>query len=526
MVLLGSVAAREKLSFLKQSRVALALLLLFVAILTRLPGFNESLWYDEVWYSLFNLDGEGLRRVVSNNQHPPLYPVMMRGWMEIFGDSEIAVRLPSLLLGLASLGVLFALTRAWFGRGTAFLATLLMALSPVHIWHSQENKNNMLLLFATLLTVYGLQRAWAHNRRRDWILFVVSAIPALWTSHFALWVVSACFLWLWLEVIRHPGHLPLARIAGSTVVVGLGCLPVLWILLHNDGPGPIPYLRPFTPAEVYKLLLIYLSHGNTLRTLSPYAPLSGILKQHWGFFLIDGLFALLLGAGLFFAARQWIRHWKAAGNRSVPDPAGTGLLLSYFLVPPVALLAASLLYSTVYIERAMIILLPPFLILLSHGVMSLPRPRWRTVAVIALLAAHVVSLANLWVVKRDAWTVYKPNPDWRSFVRDLKEDGERTVVITSCETLGLDYYLEGSGSIAVPLRTNRDVDPRVVANDVHRLFKRLGLRYPRVFYVVINRHWGAHRGSALNEEVFRKAYPLLENKQYLCLDVYKYGFHR
>jgi len=36
----------------------------------------------------------------------------MKGWIELFGDSEISIR-------MASLGVLFTLTRAWFDRRTA-----------------------------------------------------------------------------------------------------------------------------------------------------------------------------------------------------------------------------------------------------------------------------------------------------------------------------------------------------------------------------------------------------------------------
>ncbi len=512
-------------SFLLRYRHGIGILLLCVALLARLPCLNESLWCDEVWYTSLTLEGDSLGRVLFHDVHPPLYPALMKGWIELFGDREVPVRLPSLLFGLASLWILFALTRAWFDRPTALLATVLMAVSPVHIWHSQENKNNMLLMLTTLLAVYGLQRAWARNRTRDWLLFALSSTLGLWTSHFALWVVAACFLWLWLQAIRHPGYRPTARIAGSTLLVGLAWAPLVWLTLRDTGSLVKPYLRPFTPAEAYKLLLTYLSHGNTLRTLSPYAPLTRTLDQHGAFFLIDGFFALLLGTGLWLAARPWIARRKETCSPSGPNPAGTGLLFFYFLVPPVALLVASLVYPKIYIERSMIILLPPFLILIAHGVMRLPRPSLQRAALSALLLANVVALANLWVVKRGDWTVYKPNPDWRAFVRDLQEDGDRTVVIASCETLGLDYYLKGTGSIAFALRPGEDVDPRVVANDARRLFRRLGLRYPRFFYVVINRHWGSKRGAELNDAVFRKEYPLFEKKQYFCLDVYKYGFH-
>jgi len=517
---------REDPSFLREHRLAIGLLLFAAAVLARLPYFNESLWYDEVWYTLSRLNNHSLKRVLLHDVHPPLYPILMKAWIELFGDSEISVRLPSLFFGLASLGVLFALTRAWFDRRTALFATVLMALSPVHIWHSQETKNNMLLMFLTLLTFYGLQRAWTHNGRKDWLLFIVSAILGLWTNHFALWVVSSAFLWLWLQAARDPRHRSLKRIAGSTVVVGLAYSPLVWLTLRNADGMVREYLRPFTVAETYKLFLIYLSHGNTLRTFSPYPPLQRLLEQHWSFFLIDGFFALLLGTGLLFAIRDRLRRRKETDRPSAPDAAGIDLLLAYFLVPTIALLAASSFYPRIYIERSMIILLPPFCILLSHGVMSLARPRWRSVAVTALLFANIIALANLWVIKRDAWTVYKPNPDWRAFARDLREDTNRTVVFASCPPWAVKYYLKDSGSIALWLGSDRDLDSRVVAEKVRRFLRRGGIRYPHFFYVAINRYWGSRRASELNEEVFAREYPLLEKNQYFALDVYKYGFHR
>ena len=87
---------REDLTFLREHRLAIALLLLAVAVLARLPYFNESLWYDEVWYTLSRLNEDTLMRVLFHDVHPPLYPVLMKGWIELFGDSEISIRLPSL----------------------------------------------------------------------------------------------------------------------------------------------------------------------------------------------------------------------------------------------------------------------------------------------------------------------------------------------------------------------------------------------------------------------------------------------
>lgn len=517
---------RRESSIPWQRCLAVGLLLLVAAVLARLPSFNESLWHDEAFYTSFRLTGESLYRILFHDVHPPLYPSLMKGWTRLFGDSEISVRFPSLLFGLASLAVVFALARAWFGPPVALLATILVAFSPVHIWHSQEVKNNMLLLLLSLLTVYGVQRAWMSDGWKDWLLFTASATLALWTNHFSLWVVMAAFLWLWLQAVRNRRHRSLKRIVMSTMTVALAYLPVIGLTLRTGSDMHRGYLRPFTIPEVYNLLLVYLSHGNTLRTISPYAPFGKMLEQHWAFFLIDGFFALLLGTGLFVAVRRRWKHGKQADRPATPGSTETELLLLYFLIPPIALLAASLFYPKMYIERSMIVLLPPFFILIASGAMSIARPRWRHVVVSALLVMNILALVNLWVIKEDRWTVYKPNPDWRAFAQDLREDGTGTVVFTSSPSLVMRYYARESDILVEPMVPGRNAGKRAVRDYIPQVLKKHRMGHPRFFYVAINRYWYASRARKLKDETIDRMYPLIEERRYFGLDVYKYGFYR
>ncbi|MBM3790570.1 MAG: phospholipid carrier-dependent glycosyltransferase, partial [Acidobacteria bacterium] len=139
-------------------------LLLLCALALRLPRLGESLWSDEVVYTSAFLQSESLSKILFRDVHPPLYPLILRAVIDVFGDGEVAVRLPSLLFGIGSLALLFVLVDEWFDRRSAWTAAALMAISPVHIWYSQENKTNMLLLLLTLWTFYQLPRAWRRNR--------------------------------------------------------------------------------------------------------------------------------------------------------------------------------------------------------------------------------------------------------------------------------------------------------------------------------------------------------------------------
>src|SRR5579862_1201882 len=82
--------------------VTLALAVI-IAVGLGLRTFNlsdRSFWFDEAFswrliqYPLFEM----LERTAQDN-HPPLYFVVLKVWATIFGTSPLALRLPSALLG-------------------------------------------------------------------------------------------------------------------------------------------------------------------------------------------------------------------------------------------------------------------------------------------------------------------------------------------------------------------------------------------------------------------------------------------
>jgi 4-amino-4-deoxy-L-arabinose transferase-like glycosyltransferase len=418
--------------------------LLALAAVFRMPRLTESLWYDEVCYTSVFLQSELQYKMIFRDVHPPLYTLFMKGWIGLFGDGELAVRMPSLLFGLVSVWVVFKLSREWFGRRPALLATALMVISPVHIWYSQEVKNNMLLLLLSLGTVYWLQRAWRENRRQSWAWFVVLALASLWTNLFAVWVIAALFLWLAIQLLRDSTGSRRRPALASGAAVVLGWLPFVWLALSHSGLLRRDYLRALSGADLYSLFLVYLSHGNTLRTISPYDPVQSLRTQSSAWFLLDAFFLFLLCAGL----RAW---WCAgrlrpsgAGGAPLPDRPSSELLFLYLLLPPLAVMAGSLIYRNAYIERSMIILLPPFLMALACGVDAFRSPAWKRGLAVTLFVLNGWALYNLWVAKADVWTVYKPNPDWRSAASYLAEEARHSsrpvFIVEHAQGEALEYH--------------------------------------------------------------------------------------
>jgi 4-amino-4-deoxy-L-arabinose transferase-like glycosyltransferase len=500
------------------------------AFLLRLPYLSQSLWYDELFYTALGLSGESARWVLTQDLHPPLYASILWLWIHVFGDSEVAVRLPSVLCGVTSVAVVFALARRWLDTRVAFLAAGLLALSPAHIWYSQENKTNMLMLLLTACLVWLAERAWRSNRGRDWSLLTVAAVLAPWTNVFALWVLGAVFLWLWAGILRRRWRDQWRPVAIVTAVAACPFLPLVFFALRRFETLRPSYLRPFTVPEAYKLLLIYLSHGNTVRTISPYASLDVLLQQPWPLFLVDGFFAALLIGGLMRLLNTVVTE-----PRSTPSGWSRLLLLLYFTIPLVGVFVASRVNPRIYIERSMLILLPPYVILLAAAVFAISRPMLRNLVIAVLLALNGWALFNLWVAKADQWTVYKQKNDWRSaaqyFNGEMQAATAPLVIVGSNVPISaLVYYdhriTEIPGPDAELPRTAGAWIFYVWQKDTAVLAQVLERAKADTFYVVEDTYWSGGTKQLLERVHADADYRPLGNRSFKGVSVFKFTWLR
>src|SRR4051794_36605441 len=104
------------------SMLPLLAIILVVAFLLRLPGLNESVWFDELWATHLKVGNlPTLLQVVKHDVHPPFYAVFMFFWDKVFGDSEVSIRTPPMLFGLAAIVLAFVLAKRWIGERPALL---------------------------------------------------------------------------------------------------------------------------------------------------------------------------------------------------------------------------------------------------------------------------------------------------------------------------------------------------------------------------------------------------------------------
>jgi uncharacterized membrane protein len=219
----GSIAAIS-------ARRALPLILLLALGLRLVNLGGRSLWYDEAFAVLFAEKGldamlYGTLTPVNGGAadiHPLLYYLTLNGWMALFGQSPFAVRLWSVVLGVASVGMMYVLGRDLFGEKTGLAAASITALAPFHIQYSQETRMYALMGLLLMAATWCFVRAWRATiagrennpsqtlavavflQWRWWSAFGVLAALAMYTQQLSAFYLAALGLVPVLTRQRRP----------------------------------------------------------------------------------------------------------------------------------------------------------------------------------------------------------------------------------------------------------------------------------------------------------------------------------
>ena len=171
-----------------RSDSALLLLCLAGGFLVRLiPARLTFLNPDEVLHYLLS-DQPSLAatyKATLTTAHPPLFIVLLHYWQSL-GHSEMMLRLPSLLAGIAFSWVMFLWLRRVSDRRTALNGLVMLLFSPALISLSAEVRQYALLLLFCASSLYFLERAIQDNSTLMMLFSSLTLYLALSTHYSSL----------------------------------------------------------------------------------------------------------------------------------------------------------------------------------------------------------------------------------------------------------------------------------------------------------------------------------------------------
>lgn len=275
---------------------------------------------------------------------PPLSTWLSAISMKLFGVNELAARLPSLLLSIGILWLIWSLARRRSGSSVAMIATVVLAGSLFFLLNAGRVMTDPSLVFCTTLVAVAFWRAVVYESRLwGYLFFLGLGLGLLAKGPVALILTGAPLLiWAlsrkqWLAVWQR-----LPWLSGSLLMLAIA--GPWYVLAETRTPG---FLKYFIVGEHFSRFLEAGWAGDKygLAHVEPYGMI-------WVFALL-GVIPWLIPGGIFLA-----RHAKGLPALWRDDDGWTRYLLLCMLLPLVFFtFASNVIYPYVFPSLPMFALL-------------------------------------------------------------------------------------------------------------------------------------------------------------------------
>lgn len=363
--------------------------ILLLALALRLISLNQSLWLDESISAAAVKTNSFIGLITQfspGDVHPPLYYLLLKIWTDIFGYSEVSLRLPSVIAGVVTVYFVFKIGERLFDRHTGLAAALFMAINPLAIYYSQEARMYSLETLAVVVAIYTLIT-------KRWVSFVLALIVSVFADYVSLFILPSLFL-----IAKERKKVLLAfSLAGGVFL--------LWM--------PILLAQFRTSLDLATTVPLWgqVVGGFSLKSL----PLT-LVKFIFGRITLDNKILYLLIFGSISALYSWM----------IIQVRNKQLWL--WLALPLALGFIISLKIPLFTYHRFLFTLPAFLLLLAKGV-----ARSKPLSVLVLL----VSIASVAAFNLNS---NFQREDWRGLVNYMQADPGVAVIPSLAQAPAITYY--------------------------------------------------------------------------------------
>jgi hypothetical protein len=456
----GGVSFRLFATDLRVSAEAIvlaAILIVGIGLRFAFLGHN-SFWFDEAVVDLVaKAKWQDILLILRDRDtHPPLYYLLMKGWVGLVGTGEAALRVPSACFSLASVSLTYALTRQVSPR-VRLTSALLVSTAPIEIWTGQMARMyaflGALALGSTLILVQGVK----HHQWKHWAAYAAVATLMVYTHNLAFFVLLAHGLWVASYERWHLGRWLVAMAA--VAVFYTPWVSSLWYqATHLDS-----FIAPF-----YGDKPPYLKLSDLFGLFAFGGSLFGMPSYHFSNTALTLLEQLLL-----------LLPFLVILGAAFGSPSRDGRQLALVGLPfavPVGIMQLLALGTPVFVARWFAFLFPFYAVLVAEGAFALSRHiRGHADRTVAGIIAWLL-LFNLAGLDRYFFDPALHPYHWRSAVagveREIKPD-DLLLFGDQGNEIAFAYYFKG-----------RAWTMRLMPVPDFAAIRRLGTRYRRVWLIV------------------------------------------
>jgi 4-amino-4-deoxy-L-arabinose transferase-like glycosyltransferase len=278
--------------------------IIIIAAGLRFYGLDkQSLWYDETFEeTAFQRQFLGFKTFLTPTT-PPLHSFFINLIKQKFPLNDFALRTPACIFGLLSVPLLFFLGRKLFNEKVGIIASFLLAISPFHIWYSQEARMYTLQWMLALISLIFFMRAIEKPGIVNYTCLVVSTVLGLYTHQLSLslLIIMSIFLLLFLRKYNSKYSAWIAVLCAVIILYSPWIVYQLSSLMNKSASYQKEInLSIYIPYTFYTYFAGF-SIGPSLRELhiersihaiKPYLPVIGSFMAVYGVLFSMGLWSL------------------------------------------------------------------------------------------------------------------------------------------------------------------------------------------------------------------------------------------
>lgn len=429
-----------------------------LAAALRFPGLMaQSLWIDEIYSVDMTYWPLGVVLGVQDG-HPPLFALLHR--IVASGiDADVAGRLISAVAGVLAVGALVCFATTIWDLRVGVVAGVLLAVSPLHVWYSQEGRSYALVVLIAILASHALVAGARHGGWRAWTAFGVLSLCGLFTHYLYAGLLLAQVIFLaWVG-----GQASLLFAIAFVMLVGAAAVPVL----GREATSFVGEQRGFEWLALPYAGFTYIGGfglGPSVEALHRDRSLAAV-AEWWPAILP----VVLVAVGILLTLPRALRR---AGLFGV-------YVVLWAVVPVLVVFAGSWLRDGAFNVRYALTALPA-IVLGSALAITSGSTRRLAIGLGAILAVSAVSIAHS---RLDADRVREDLRSAGRFIATSVGAGDRVIVSAGYVDYGLAHYC-GHDTKFEPL----PVHPIRSADDARRNLETLTAD-PRTTWLVLVREW-------------------------------------
>jgi len=301
--------------------------------------FNQSLWGDEAFSAVLSMNPiPKILEIIQKDTSPPLYNLILHYWYQIFGTGEVAIRALSFLYFILAVFFVYKIGSLLFSRKTGFLAAVLTFLNPFFFTYAFEGRMYSILALGVVASMYFFLK-------KQWTLYVIATLWALYSHHFSIFAVMVQGLWFLYELVSGERKTVFNMFKSFVAIIVLYIPWLIPLYKQTKMVGGGFWLGTPTLVDLRNLIYEYLAEG----IKKPLINIPFINKNL-------GQISLYLVMGILLLCK-WTKNIKK-----------TLFLLSWFLLPIAIAWGISQKFTSIFFNRYLLYTIPAaMLILASNG---------------------------------------------------------------------------------------------------------------------------------------------------------------